>query len=195
MESKSWATCTIICRPWRITNRSRSNRAKCSVTLGRVAPTRLAMSLWLKTTRNSVPRDSSIPKSEHSSSNAMAIRSCGPRFRKLERVAQGLAPSRSKDIDRATTRQHQQPCAHVSTLGIEAGRVPPGLGVHFDHRIFRGGAVPKNAHGEPKDPPAAGVVQLRHRRLVSASRPLDEPVPGFLAGRRRWSTLWHAAKN
>jgi len=51
MESKSWATCTIICRPWRIMNFSRSNRARCSVTLGREAPTRLAMSLWLKATR------------------------------------------------------------------------------------------------------------------------------------------------
>jgi hypothetical protein len=35
------------------------------VTLGRDAPTRLARSLWPKTTLNSVPRESSIPKSEH----------------------------------------------------------------------------------------------------------------------------------
>src|SRR5271168_651762 len=115
----------------------------------------------------------------------------------LERLARGLAPSRSEDVDRATARQCQQPCARTSTPGIEAGSVPPGLGVHFDHRIFRGVAVPKNAHGEPEDPRAAGVVQLGHRRLVSASRPLYEPVPGFLAGwwRRRWSILWHAAKS
>ena len=38
---------------------------KCSVTLGRDAPTRPARSLWLRETRKRVPRDSVTPKLEH----------------------------------------------------------------------------------------------------------------------------------
>ena len=48
IESNSLATCTTIWRPCRMTNFSRSSRARCSVTRGRDAPTRLAISLWLK---------------------------------------------------------------------------------------------------------------------------------------------------
>jgi len=48
--------------------------ADASVTLGPRGADQVAMSLWLKgQTRSSVPRDSSVPKSEHSSSSATAI--------------------------------------------------------------------------------------------------------------------------